>query len=1032
MTIDAKTRRSLPVYDELRSKLDPESQQWMLELARWYESDWALAVESGEAPSAEQVLDIIEPHRRHSLESVLESIRRRYEPEFEAHESTRKAIAQETLVLPVSDAGAPASSPAPTDSRDDANTISARPVANAGPELASSATDEVTSEYQTPVSFIRSDPRLDVTLESADIVESNVDQPAQENEPTIEHQTPPRENVSDNDISFGAPVNSEEASRSKRSIEASLPGYRIQKVLGRGGMGVVYLAVQQGIERLVALKMILGGLHIQGSMLQRFHAEARAIGRFQHENIVRIYDSGTHEGLPYFALEFIEGSDLSKRIHGEPMPAQESARLAEQICRGMQYSHERGVIHRDLKPANILLTSDDVPKITDFGLAKEFTEDAGLSRTGTVVGTPAYMAPEQALAEPDVGPQADVYGIGAILYCMLTGRPPFQSTKATDTLVQVINNEPVEPKQLQPGVSKDLETICMKALQKERTKRYTTAAEMGEDLVRFLRDEPIHARPVSKSERVYRWCRRNPRVAIASGLASALGILLLIGGPTTAVVINGQKKTVVAEKMRADENAATALANEQVANEAKQQAVANADAAQTQEKLAIDALKSVTFEVQQRMKGDTRLHGLRESLIGTVRTGLARMEKQGKDVNAHNMIAAGIAARKGDLNMEVGRINEAEKEYVACLETFQRLKKADALPYPEQNLSKIHFLIASAARKAGKLELADEHFAKSLAIRRNWLTSGDAVKVLPLLAEVLGSYGSLSQERGDLPKARKLLDETLQIHQQLHKKNPKGGGHYTDVMTTKMSLAKVQFQSGDTEGGLRLMTEAATGMQQYSNWNPNNRHAQVNAALFDGVRARMLLYVGRADEAASIYAKSVERIRNAAETEPNSLPFHEALDRTLYGYGVALTEQTDMESNTKDVIDAAFSEIVAIRKRLLRLEPTNTARGVSIVGALARAGEIEDGIRRADEIRDQVDEDATILYHLACGYAQLAGKIPEDDPRYQRLVESAIDALESASRAGFHRQTDLRMDPDLDPIRGHAMFVDFVNASESH
>ncbi len=335
-----------------------------------------------------------------------------------------------------------------------------------------------------------------------------------------------------------------------------VPGYEVLGELGRGGMGVVYKARHLRLNRLVALKMILVGEHAGPEHRLRFLAEAEAVAALSHPGIVQVYEFGTHNGLPFFALELCPRGSLADRLDGTPQPSQKAAQLAEQLARAVQVAHEKGIIHRDLKPANVLLVEDDAPKVTDFGLAKRVEGDGGLTQTGAQLGTPSYMAPEQ--AEPRRGPitfATDVYGVGAILYECLTGRPPFNAETAWDTMVQVLCDEPVPVRRLQPKVSKDLETICLKCLHKEPLRRYASAADLAADLGRFRAGEPIRARPVGLPERAVKWARRRPAPAALLAVV-LLATLVLIGGGAWFTVKLDQKATAEAV---ARENLAGAL-----------------------------------------------------------------------------------------------------------------------------------------------------------------------------------------------------------------------------------------------------------------------------------------------------------------------------------------------------------------------------------------------------------------------------------------------------------------------------------------
>ena len=292
-------------------------------------------------------------------------------------------------------------------------------------------------------------------------------------------------------------------------------------------MGVVYHARQVRLNRPCALKMILAGAHAGDLATSRFLAEAQAVARLHHPNIVQIHHISESDGLPYFELEYVEGGSLRKRLDGTPWPARRAAGLVEVLARGVAEAHRLGIVHRDLKPDNVLMAADGTPKITDFGLAKSLEGDSGLTATDSIMGSPGYMAPEQAEGKAkQVGPLADVYALGAILYELLTGRPPFRAATVLETLEQVKATEPVPPSRLVPGLSRDIETIALKCLQKEPGKRYDSAAALAEDLRRCLTGEPIRARPVGDLERLVRWARRHPTLA---GLTAAAVLSLATG-----------------------------------------------------------------------------------------------------------------------------------------------------------------------------------------------------------------------------------------------------------------------------------------------------------------------------------------------------------------------------------------------------------------------------------------------------------------------------------------------------------------------
>jgi len=383
--------------------------------------------------------------------------------------------------------------------------------------------------------------------------------------------------------------------------QVEVPGYEIIRLLGRGGMGVVFQARQRALKRLVALKMILAGPHADPDHLARFKTEAEAVAHLHHPNIVQIYEVGEEHGLPWFSLEYVAGGTLADHLAGNPQPARSSAQIVETLARAIHYAHQQGIVHRDLKPANILLQESGsrsqgsgvrgqesgvgsqesgvrdqgsgvksqeggkkrtdagplnpdlwIPKITDFGLAKQVAQDSGQTQSGTILGTPSYMAPEQAGGNPRaVGPATDVYALGTILYEMLTGRPPFKAATLMDTVHLVLTADPVPPRRLQPKVPRDLETICLKCLHKDPRGRYPSGEALAEDLRRFVAGEAILARPAGGMERAVKWARRRPALAGLLAVSALATVALLVGWYLFTLQVQKQRDRAEANFQRA-------------------------------------------------------------------------------------------------------------------------------------------------------------------------------------------------------------------------------------------------------------------------------------------------------------------------------------------------------------------------------------------------------------------------------------------------------------------------------------------------
>jgi serine/threonine-protein kinase len=329
-----------------------------------------------------------------------------------------------------------------------------------------------------------------------------------------------------------------------------LPGYEVEAVVGRGGMGIVFRARHLRLNRVVAVKMALAGAFTEPRERERFQREAEAEAGLRHPNVVQVYDVGEADGRPYFTMEYVEGGSLAHKLAGTPQPARQAAQLVTTLADAMQVAHQGGIVHRDLKPGNVLLTADGTPKIADFGVARRLEGGARLTQSGVPMGTPSYMAPEQARGQTrGIGPTVDVYALGAILYELLTGRPPFRGETAAETVLQVISQDPVPPSRLNAKVPRDLETICLKCLHKDRQRRYPTAAALADDLQRFERGAPIAARPAGRLERLSKWVRRHPAAAglLAASLLVAAG---LVGVSLSLVAQRAHEREAVEADLR--------------------------------------------------------------------------------------------------------------------------------------------------------------------------------------------------------------------------------------------------------------------------------------------------------------------------------------------------------------------------------------------------------------------------------------------------------------------------------------------------
>jgi tetratricopeptide (TPR) repeat protein/tRNA A-37 threonylcarbamoyl transferase component Bud32 len=553
----------------------------------------------------------------------------------------------------------------------------------------------------------------------------------------------------------------------------TIPGYEIVGELARGGMGVVYKARQVQLRRIVALKMILTGAQASPEERLRFRAEAEAVARLQHPHIVQIHEVGEAEGRPYFSLEFCEGGSLADKLDGTPWPAKPAAQLTETLARAVHAAHERGIVHRDLKPANILLASGGreppeesssggsrpplagyIPKVTDFGLAKHLDAEAGRTRTGAVLGTPSYMAPEQAAGNTsEVGPLSDQYALGAILYELLTGHPPFKAASVLATLEQVRTQEPVPLRRLQPTVPRDLETICLKCLHKEARKRYPTAAVLAEDLRRFLAGEPIQARPIGPLERLGRWCRRKPALA---GVSAAL--LLVIAGGLAGMSWQWRRAEVSAHEAR----------------DQRDEAQRQRDEAEENFRLALDANASVG-DLAEQLKS---IAGTQSQTVDEILNLTARnYDRLLAEVGDRPAVLAGKAEMlnaRADVYFDMNRTGPALTCADEALALFTQLAAQDlAASRYQAGLALSHDLRGRALLSQGQSSEALTAFRAGLTIRQG-LTTAEPSN--PEWQSALSSshiwIGRLLELRGDRAGQQAGYQQALRLRAELVDAHP--------------------------------------------------------------------------------------------------------------------------------------------------------------------------------------------------------------------------------------------------------------------
>jgi serine/threonine-protein kinase len=854
-------------------------------------------------------------------------------------------------------------------------------------------------------------------------------------------------------------------------------GYRIDRELGRGGMSIAYKAWHLELKRPVALKMIRSPDYADAAAQKRFLAEAETIARLHHPNIVQIYEIGWHEARPYLALEFVAGGTLAAALNGTPQPARQAAQLLETLARAVHYAHENGIVHRDLKPANILLQGSGVrgqesgisgqhhaprttqhspragrgspdpaptthhspaltpspwpltPKITDFGLAKQLDAETAYTESGAILGTPSYMAPEQAGGQNrQVSPATDVYALGVILYETLAGRPPFKAPTLLETLEQVRSAEPVSPRRLQPRLPRDLETICLKCLEKEPHKRYTSALALADELGRFVRNEPIRSRPIGFLARLDRWCRRKPALAAAIGLAAAA--LLIAAAVSINFGVHQYRAAVSLSQQRdqARENLRLADANFELARK------------------AVDDYYTVVTE--EPLLEQEKMRQVRKRLLEKALPLYMGFQTQRPEDPQIEAALASNYFRVASITAEIGRSADAIEAYKQAISIRERIvaRFPDAAE-SQRKLATTYHNLGNLQADIGQGTAAAESHERARQILEELVAAHpEVVEYRFDLARSFNSLGSLQRKFGQPAAAARSYEKARQIQEKLVASHPEVAQYELELARTCNNLGLLQRELSQFAAATTSLDNARMIQEKLVASNPEPSAYQFELARTYNNLGILQSCIGRPAASLSFYSQARQIQEKLVAAQPEVTIYQKELANTCCNLGL-------LQQGAGEFITAlkSYDRGVAVLAPLVLKHPGDAALQTSLIdlrlgraGTLAYLGKHQEATGDAALVAEEKSLTGQNLYNLSCALSVASTAARKDEKlsssererRSDLYAARAVAVLARAHAAGFFIVRGpaewMKKDKDLDPLRARTDFKQLLADIEAH